>query len=311
MNRHIVLFVAIIVVIVSELCAQETKPKVPPPPPAVDARAKDRSAIHETLASFAKTFESRDAKKVAAYWTAEGEHQTTHGATVRGREALEKAFSEYFAVTPEVQAELQPSALRFISKDSAIEVGQVTVRHGATEAPTHANYTAFLVREDDRWRLAILSETPSRAESISDLSWLIGEWKSTGTGGADIRTSYAWDANKKFIHVQFSIKEGERTLSGKQVIGIDPATGSLHSWTFEASGGIGEADWSRDGDHWVLDAAGTLPDGRTLTESNILRRVNDDTFTWQSTNRLFDDHEVADLAPVKVTRIKSETKSEK
>ncbi|MDB5336237.1 MAG: hypothetical protein JWN70_1856 [Planctomycetaceae bacterium] len=311
MNRHIVLFVAIIVVIVSELCAQETKAKVPPPPAAVDARAKDRSAIRETLGSFAKTFESRDAKKVAAYWTAEGEHQTTHGATVRGREALEKAFSEYFAVTPEVQAELQPSALRFISKDSAIEEGLVTIRHGATESPTHANYTAFLVREEDRWRLAILSETPNRAESISDLNWLVGEWKTTGTGGAEIRTSYSWDANKKFIHAQFSIKEGERAFSGKQVIGVDPATGAIHSWTFEANGGIGEADWSRDGDHWLLDAGGTLPDGRTLKESNILRRVNDDTFTWQSTNRLLDDNEVADLAPVKVTRIKAEIKSEK
>ena len=311
MNRHIVLFVAIIVVIVSELCAQDSRPKAPAPPAAVDARAKDRTAIRDTLASFAKAFESRDAKQVAAYWTAEGEHQTTHGATVRGREALEKAFGEFFAVTPEVQAELQPSGLRFISKDSAIEEGMVTVRHGATEAPTHANYTAFLVREDDRWRMAILSETPSHAESISDLGWLVGDWKSTGSGGAEIRTSYSWDANKKFIHAQFSITEGERKLSGKQVIGIDPATGSIHSWTFEANGGIGEADWSRDGDHWLLDAGGTLPDGRTLKESNILRRVNDDTFTWQSTNRLFDDHEVADLPPVKVTRIKLEIKSEK
>ncbi len=67
---------------------------------------------------------------------------------------------------------------------------------------------------------------------------------------------------------------------------------------------MGEADWSRDGDHWVLDADGTLPDGRTLTETNILRRVDDDTFTWQSVDRLLDDSELPDLAPVKVTRVK-------
>ena len=94
-------------------------------------------------------------------------------------------------------------------------------------------------------------------------------------------------------------------LSGTQVIGVDPATGELHSWTFEADGGVGEADWSRDGDHWVLDAAGTLTDGGTLTETNVLRRINDDTLTWQSVDRLLDDETIPDLAPVKVSRIKS------
>ena len=68
---------------------------------------------------------------------------------------------------------------------------------------------------------------------------------------------------------------------------------------------MGEADWIRDGDHWVLDAVGTQPDGRTLKESNILRRVNDDTITFQSTNRQLEDQDIADLAPVKVTRVKS------
>ena len=68
---------------------------------------------------------------------------------------------------------------------------------------------------------------------------------------------------------------------------------------------MGEADWIRDGDHWVLDAVGTQPDGRTLKESNILRSVNDDTITFQSTNRQLEDQDIADLAPVKVTRVKS------
>ena len=112
--------------------------------------------------------------------------------------------------------------------------------------------------------------------------------------------------NKKFIHVQFTSKATDRVLSGSQVIGLDPATGMIHSWTFEHNGGIGEADWMRDGDHWVLDAAGTLADGRALTETNVLRRVNNDTFTWQSINRSLDDVELPDSAPVKVERIKTE-----
>jgi hypothetical protein len=38
----------------------------------------------------------------------------------------------------------------------------------------------------------------------------------------------------------------------------------------------------------------------------VLRRINDDTVTWQSVDRFFGDEEIPDLAPVKVTRIKPE-----
>src|SRR5262249_48720563 len=132
----------------------------------------------------------------------------------------------------------------------------------------------------------------------------VGEWKSKSQEGAEIQTTYSWHPNKKFLQARFTIKEKSLTLSGSQVIGVDPATGALHSWTFEADGGVGQADWSRDGDHWLVDASGTLTDGRSLTETNILRRVNDDTFTWQSVDRHLGDERLADLAPVKVMRVK-------
>jgi len=258
------------------------------------------------MQSFVKAFESRDAKALAAHWTAEGEYQTVDDTRVRGREALEKGFTGFFAKTPEVKAEVHPGALRFLSSDTAIEDGSVTVRRGPTAPATNARYSALFAREDGRWRVAQLSESSGDVASIADLGWLVGEWKSSNGQGADIRTAYNWASNKKFLHVQFTIKEKDRTLSGSQVIGVDPATGAIHSWTFEADGGIGEADWSPDGDHWVLDASGTLADGGALTETNILRRVNDDTFTWQSIDRMLDDDELPDLAPVKVTRVKPE-----
>ena len=160
------------------------------------------------------------------------------------------------------------------------------------------------MRKDGVWRLAVMTESPSvKAPSIDELKWLIGEWKSQTGQGAEIKTTYAWEPGKKFIRMSFTLREEEVAFSGTQLIGVDPATGMLHSWTFESDGGIGEADWIRDGDHWVLDAVGTLTDGSTLSETNILRRINKDTFTWQSTNRLLNDAELADLAPVKVSRV--------
>jgi uncharacterized protein (TIGR02246 family) len=284
----------------------QAKGKVPAQaaPAAADARSEDRAAIRSSLESLVKSFESRDAKGLAAHWTAEGEYSRDDGVTLRGRAVIEKAFSDFFAKTPDVKAEIQPQSLRFVARDTALGEGLVTVRRGPAEAATRASYKSLLVREDGRWRLAQLSETTDDTVSIADLAWLIGEWKSLSGQGAEIQTTYAWSPSKKFINVQFTLKEKEIGLSGSQVIGVDPATGQIHTWTFDADGGVGEGEWSRDGDHWVIDAAGTLADGRSLTETNILRRVNDDTFTWQSINRLLDNNEVADLPPVKVTRVK-------
>lgn len=270
-----------------------------------DERTEDRAAIRTVMDSFVETFEARDAKALAGHFTAEGEFLNVQGIKVRGRSALEDAFAKFFSQAPDVTAQIQPESLRFLSHDSAIDEGTVTVRRGPVDPATNARYTALVVREEGAWRLALISESPAVDEPlIEDLAWLIGQWKSVSGAGAEIRTTYAWVPGKKFIQMQFALKETELALSGTQIIGVDPATGLIHSWTFEASGGVGEADWHRDGDHWVLDAAGTLADGSTLTETNVLRRVDDDTFTWQSVNRLLGDAELADLAPVKVTRIK-------
>jgi uncharacterized protein (TIGR02246 family) len=276
-------------------------PQLQPTDP--DARREDRAAIRAAMQSFVKAFESGDAKAVAGHWTAEGEYQGEEAGTIHGREALERAYSGFFAKTPKVQAEIEPESLRFVSRDNAIEEGTVTIRRGPSEPAIDARYSALFVREDGRWRMALLRETPGEEASLRDLGWLVGDWKSTGQE-TEVRTTYSWDDHKKFLQVRFTIKEKDRTLGGSQVLGKDPATGELRSWTFEAEGGIGEAVWSRDGDHWVVDSTGTLADGSTLTATNIFHRVDDDTFTWQSIDRTLDDAELPDLPPVKVSRIK-------
>jgi len=276
-------------------------------PAASEDREQDRSSIRAAFDSFAKAFDSGDAKALSSQWTADGEYENDSDVSVRGRADLESSFAEFFSHNPDAKAEVHPASLRFLSGDAAIAEGTVAVRRGPTQPTKAANYSALFVRDNGQWRLAQLREiSPSEIPTIDDLSWLIGEWKSAIGEEAEIRTTYTWDDNKKFINVQFSLKEQTLNVSGRQIIGVDPAIGEIRSWTFEANGGVAEADWRRDGDHWVLDSDGTLPDGRTLTQTNVLRRINDDTVTWQSVDRFLGDEEIPDLAPVKVTRIKPE-----
>ena len=108
-------------------------------PASPDGREEDRSAIRAAMQSFVEAFEARDAKALAAQWTAEGEYRNELGVTVRVREALTRGFERFFAETPEIKAEVRPATLRFLSGDVAIEDGIVTIRRGPAEPETEAS----------------------------------------------------------------------------------------------------------------------------------------------------------------------------
>lgn len=275
---------------------------------AGDTRAADRAALADVFKSLSKAFAARDPEAVAAHWTAEGEYENEAGVALKGRTALVTAFSGFFVKTPEVKSEVQPGASRFLAKDAAVSEGKVAVQRGPTLPTTYAKYTALLVREDGKWRLAELRESPWEESSLQQLSWLEGEWKSAAGENAEIRTVYTWSSNRKFLHGQFTITEKDKGLSltGQQIIGIHPATGQLHAWIFEADGGVGESQWQRDDDHWMIQATGSLSSGGEMSETNVLRRINNDLFTWQSVYRSLNGNDLADLPPVKVARTKVE-----
>lgn len=270
-----------------------------------EARAADREAIAALVASVGQAFRARNAEALAGNWTEEGEYENDAGVVVRGRESLTRAFSQFFAKTPEITAEMKPESMRFLGRDAAIGEGSVTVRKGPASPATKARFSATIVREEGQWKLASLIEFEAGGPTIGDLDWIIGEWRASGPEGVEIHTTYTWSPTRKFIFADFTAKERDLALAGRQVIGIDPATGKFRSWTFEADGGVGEADWTPDGDHWVLEVSGTLADGRSLVETNILRRINDDTMTFQSVRRTLGDADLPDLPPIKVTRVKA------
>ena len=187
---------------------------------------QDRAAIRKAIDSFAKTFEARDAKALAGHFTTEGEFQNVQGAKLRGREALELAFAEFFSKTPEVTAEVRPESLRFLSRDSGDRRrdGHRPARAGE---PGHQRpLQALVVRESEGWRLAQLSESPAGGQGLDRGPRLAHrpveiDPRRRRRDPGDVLLG----SGKKFIHVQFMIKEKNLALSGRQVIGVDPETG--------------------------------------------------------------------------------------
>ncbi len=266
-------------------------------------RQADRDAIRAAVANLVKAFETGNAPAAGAILTSGAEIIPDDAPPLRGREAIRKAYAEFFAKHPKRKITLESESLRFTSRDTAIEEGHMSVALDG-DAPESQRYSMLLVREDGKWLVALIKEWPSEEADLRDLGWLIGTWEAKRTDVA-VRTTYEWFGNKAFIRATIAAREKEITLSGMQLIGKDPRTGELRSWSFGSDGGIAEGTCTRDGNAWIFESAGVNEDGEPTSAKNILVRVNDDTITWQPVNLTVGDEHVGDLPPVKVTRVKT------
>ena len=298
------------------------------------ARAKDEQAIKAASQALASAFEEGDAKAVAALFTEQAEYLDEGSEPIQGRAALSKAYEGFFAKRKELQAESRSDSIRFLGADAAIEEGTFTVTVKDV-APHASRFTALYVREGGNWLIGQLKEwndESTRRTSLEDLAWLIGSWEADSPDVV-ARTTYSWTANKSFIRVDYTItakkpvpakdreqdedsepvskkpvdkeepaKTGPLSTSGVQVIGIDPAVGLIRTWLFDAEGGIGESNWVWDGDKWVIESVGTLPDGTETKSMNFLQGSGD-SFTWKSVKRTVGGEALPDIAPVKVKRV--------
>jgi uncharacterized protein (TIGR02246 family) len=272
------------------------------PATADGERKEDTAAINKLMHDFTAAFEKGDAVAAAACLTSGAELIPENGDSIRGRDAIQKAFNSHFASNPRVKITLDVESLRFTSKDTAIEEGTIKTTTEKT-GPSTNHYSVLLVREDGKWLLGYVKEWPDENADLEDLDWLIGSWTAKRSD-AEINTTYEWFGNKSFIKAQITIREKTKSFTAMQLIGTDPNTGGLRTWTFEYDGGFGEGTISRDGKKWVFETATALTDGSVLEANNILIQLDKNSFTWQPVNLAVDGEQFGDLRPVKVTRVK-------
>ncbi|MBI3410271.1 MAG: nuclear transport factor 2 family protein [Planctomycetes bacterium] len=271
---------------------------------AKEDQSPDRDAIKKSVQSFIVAVERGDAKALAAQWTENGEYISDDGTVLRGRDSIEKEYAAQFAKKgSKVKLEVDVDSIRFPSKDTAIEEGYFTAQRGDNPSTT-SKYSVLHVREGGKWLMAVVREWPNDGASIRDLDWLIGAWEAK-RADAEVHSTYEWWGNKTFIRVHFTIKKKEQTTTGFQMIARDAATGQLRSWAFDVDGSFGEATWEREGKKWVQDSAGVLSDGRTMSATNIITRLDSDAFTFQSVQRSVGGESLPDIPPVRVSRVKS------
>jgi len=284
---------------------------VAPPAVAEDAKAnaKEEKALKARAEEFIAAFAKGDAEALAAFWTPDGDYVDQAGTTLSGRKAIQGAFEKQFAAAKGAKLRIATKSLRFVKGDLAIEDGTTEILYPNDIPPTGARYTALHVKQDGKWYLASVRDAvyvpPSNHDKLRELEWLAGEWVNAAEKGEAAKATYSWAENDNFLVSSFvAAFKDVPVAGGTQWIGWDAAAKTIRSWSFNSNGSFAEGTWSRDGDKWSAKVTATLADGKKVTATVVLTKVDADHFTWQSTKRSLDGKEIPDTEVVKMKRAK-------
>jgi uncharacterized protein (TIGR02246 family) len=275
----------------------------------VEGDAKDKAALQRNGEAFVEAFHKGDARALAAFWTPNGDYTDETGRHLKGREAIEKAFEQYFAENKGLKLRIESQSLRFVTPDVAIEEGITEVISPNGGPPSRDRYSIVHVKREGQWLLGSVQDVafvpPSNREHLHGLAWAIGDWAGEAGQGEAERLAVTWAENENFVIANFARTSGDTPVAGAtQWIGWDPLEKRVRSWVFDATGGFGEGSWTQDGNKWVVKTHSVLQDGKKATATHIVTHVDADTLSLQARDRTVEGKPIPDGPEIKLKRVK-------
>lgn len=262
-------------------------------------------AIRDSSKSFVTAFGAGDAKAIAGLWTEDAEYIDDAGQRFVGRDAIEACYAELFKEHPGTSIRVAIDSLRVISDLVAIEDGRVLSESGS-EQLGFTQYTATHVKVGGKWLMASVRDhwvdSPPEAQSAADLQWLVGDWEAEEYG-VQTHAHINWAVSDRFLERRYTIEQADGSQStGVQMIGWNPITGQVQSWDFSPGGGHAVSAWTPTQDGWLCEAMGVTGSGVPTAAINLLKRLDDNAFVWQSIQRSLGDVALNDTEEVVIKR---------
>jgi uncharacterized protein (TIGR02246 family) len=270
----------------------------------------DEAAIRQLVGSYAEAFNGKDVNNVAACWAENATHCDHHaGVRTEGRDAIMNDIAAAFRDHPNAVLEISVERVQMIRPDIARVDGQTSI--GAPdEEPTVTAFTGIVVNENGRWVISSVDEVaphqPATAhDALHQLDWLIGHWVDESE---EIRvdTTFRWAGDQSFLVRSFSVETAAgESQNGTQIIGWDPRSQEIRSWTFNSDGSFGDGIWSRSGEDWLIQSSQTLADGRAASGTFVLSRPDDQSISLQLIGHEIDGEMQPTSEAVVVTRVET------
>lgn len=269
----------------------------------------DEAAIRKSLHEYAQAYNKHDAAAAGAFWAENATHiDRVTGERTEGRAAIQADLAAYFESNPEAKLSAEIDSIRSITDQVAVVEGRSFVNVEGAE-PEISNFSVIVSKSGDKWQLNSAEELPAAPVSPSNLKqleWLVGKWVDNTPEGR-IETEFRWSHSGNFLLRSFTrhSQEGAESL-GTQIIGWDPRSQEIRSWTFHSDGAFGEATWSRNGDAWMTNTTSTLADGRIATGTYVMDPVDEKTMTVQLIAHTIDGEPQPASEPVTLVRESAE-----
>jgi hypothetical protein len=172
-----------------------------------------------------------------------------------------------------------------------------------------ARYTIIHAKKDGQWRLCSVREAAvppaGNADRLSVLEGLIGTWGTETEKGEVERMTFTWSDNQNFIVGSLKTTVKNATVgSAKLQIGYDPSAKTIRSWMFDATGGFGEATWSKEGKKWLIKTNSVMQDGKKASATFVLQPIDANSVAWQVTERTIDGNALPDSKEHMLKRLK-------
>ncbi len=273
--------------------------------PSAAASSPELDAIRRESQAFVDAFNQADAAALAKQWTQDGEFIDGTGLKHIGQQEIQQGYADFFADNPGAKLQIQIESLKLLSSAAAMEEGTTLVQIPPASAAL-GHYTAVHVKVDGAWKMAsvrdTLVDTNAAQESLADLEFLIGKW-SAEEHGVKHESVCHWIINKQFVQRDFTTTQlNGSQQSGMQLIGWNPLSRSLQTWIFSPDGGHSVGVLVPTPEGWAADMQGVTGDGVLTSSTNLLRRLDENAYVWQSLNRVLGGVTIADTDEVVLKR---------